>query len=141
MVSAKGKYALRVMVDIASLYDKNEVISLNNIANREKMPIKYLEQVISILVKANLLQSIRGNNGGYKLTKNPRQYSIYEILNATEVSVIPVLNIDDDQTMSASIKPFFAEYNKLVEEYLKKYTLEMLIDDYKNSLNQFDYYI
>lgn len=141
MISTKGKYALRIMINIAISYEKNEVISLKSIIKNDNLPLKYLEQVISLLVRANLLYSVRGNNGGYKLIKNPKEYTVYDILKATEGSVLPVLNIDEDSSISTFTKSFWNEYNNVVLNFLKNKTLESLVLEYKNNNYGLDYCI
>ena len=72
-ISTKGRYALRVMIDLATHNDEN-YISLKDIANRQEVSLKYLEQIVALLNKAGYLETARGNNGGYKLAKSPEQY-------------------------------------------------------------------
>lgn len=74
-ISTKGRYALRVMIDLATHNDDN-YISLKDIANRQEVSLKYLEQIFSLLNKAGYLETARGNNGGYKLAKRPEEYKI-----------------------------------------------------------------
>ena len=71
-ISTKGRYALRVMIDLAT-NNNGEFISLTDIANRQGISNKYLEQIVSMLNKAGYLQTSRGNNGGYKLSKKPQR--------------------------------------------------------------------
>ena len=74
MISTKGRYALRLMIDIAT-YSNGSPVSLKDVSERQGISIKYLEQVVSLLVKGHLLVSIRGNNGGYILSKNIDEYN------------------------------------------------------------------
>lgn len=78
-ISTKGRYALRVMIDLATNNDEN-YISLKEIANRQEVSLKYLEQIVALLNKAGYLEAARGNNGGYKLAKSPEQYKVGDIL-------------------------------------------------------------
>ncbi len=80
-ITTKGRYALRTMVDIAK--NNGKTVSLAEISKRQDISEKYLEKVISLLLKANLLQSNRGKTGGYTLTKKPSDYTLSEILEAT----------------------------------------------------------
>lgn len=80
-ISSKGRYAVRVMVDIAT--SNKEYISLSEIAERQNISVKYLERIVSALTKAKLLESLKGSLGGYKLTKNPKDYNVAEILSIT----------------------------------------------------------
>ena len=88
-ISTKGRYGLRIMIDIA-VYGKGECVSLKDIAEREHLSEKYLEQIINLLGKENLVQSVRGAKGGYHLTKAPEEITVKEILLATEGSLAPV---------------------------------------------------
>ena len=72
-ISTKGRYALRIMLDIA-IHDDGKYIPLKDIAKRQNLTVKYLEQIISLLNKAGYLQSLRGNTGGYRLAKNLDEY-------------------------------------------------------------------
>ncbi len=83
MVSTKGRYALRIMVDLAENQEGGPV-SLKDIAERENIGIKYLEIIVSSLNKNGLLKSVRGKNGGYMLNREPADYTISSILNAAE---------------------------------------------------------
>lgn len=89
MISTKGRYALRLMLDLA-LNNNGEYISLKDIASRQEISIKYLEQIIRLLVPAGYVKSIRGASGGYKLAKAPDKYTVGMILRLTEGSLAPV---------------------------------------------------
>ena len=136
MISTKGRYALVAMVDIAINSKVDGVVSIKDISKREDISEKYLEQVISSLVKARLLRSIRGSNGGYVLNRPISSYSAFDILSATEGELSPILNID----VSASTYPFWKKYEEVVEGFLKSISLENIINDSKNR-NYFDYTI
>ena len=79
LISTKGRYALRVMIDLAE-HRSGEFISLKEIAQRQEISEKYLESIIRTLVKAKVVESLRGKGGGYRLTKNPEQYTVGSIL-------------------------------------------------------------
>ena len=83
LISTKGRYALRVMIDLAE-HRSGEFISLKEIAQRQEISEKYLESIIRTLVKAKVVESLRGKGGGYRLTKNPEQYTVGSILRLTE---------------------------------------------------------
>ena len=89
LISTKGRYALRVMIDLAE-HRSGEFISLKEIAQRQEISEKYLESIIRTLVKAKVVESLRGKGGGYRLTKNPEQYTVGSILRLTEESLAPV---------------------------------------------------
>ena len=88
MVSTKGRYALRLMVDLA-LHDNGKFIALKDVSARQKISIKYLEQIVTPLNRAGLLKSGRGAQGGYRLAKNTTDYTVGEILRAIEGSFAP----------------------------------------------------
>lgn len=88
-ISTKGRYALRLMLDLA-MYNTGEPISLKDAAKRQDISEKYLEQIISMLTKGGLVQSIRGAQGGYILRNKPEEYTVGMILRTTEGSLAPV---------------------------------------------------
>ncbi|MEE1227590.1 MAG: Rrf2 family transcriptional regulator [Lachnospiraceae bacterium] len=88
-ISTKGRYALRLMLDIALSEGENPV-RIKDISERQGISVKYLEQIISILHKAGFVRSIRGAKGGYYLTKKPDDYTVGDILRLTEGSMAPV---------------------------------------------------
>ena len=94
-ISTKGRYALRLMLGLA-MNNTGEPISLKDIAKRQEISDKYLEQIISVLNKAKYVQSIRGAQGGYILTKKPEEYTVGMILRLTEGSLAPVACVDED---------------------------------------------
>ncbi len=94
MISTKGRYALRMMLDMA-LNNTGDPVRIRDIAARQDISDKYLEQIVSILNKAGLVRSIRGPQGGYKLVKSPEHYTVGEILRLTEGSLAPVSCLED----------------------------------------------
>ncbi|MBQ2803821.1 MAG: Rrf2 family transcriptional regulator [Lachnospiraceae bacterium] len=93
-ISTRGRYAVRVMLDLA-LQNTEETIKVKEIANRQGLSEKYLEQIIAILNKAGYVKSIRGAQGGYRLTKAPEEYTVGMILRLTEGSLAPVACLDE----------------------------------------------
>ncbi|MCI8790644.1 MAG: Rrf2 family transcriptional regulator [Lachnospiraceae bacterium] len=93
-ISTKGRYATRVMLDLA-LHDTGECIKAKDIAARQGISEKYLEQIISILNKAGYVKSVRGAQGGYRLAKAPKEYTVGMILRLTEGSLAPVACLED----------------------------------------------
>ena len=94
-ISTKGRYALRLMLDLA-MNNTGEAVSLKDIAKRQEVSDKYLEQIISILNKAGYVRSIRGAQGGYVLKKAPESYTVGMILRLTEGSLAPVSCVEDE---------------------------------------------
>lgn len=95
-VSTKGRYALRLMIDIA-MNDSGEPVRIKDVARRQEISEKYLEQIISILNKAGYVKSIRGPKGGYTLTKSPGEYTAGMILRLTEGNMAPVTCLEQEE--------------------------------------------
>ena len=131
MVSTKGRYALTVMVDLARRSESGYV-SLSDIAESENLSMKYLESIIAILNKGGMLKSLRGKNGGYMLAREPKDYSINEILLLTEGTLAPVNcimqeGVQCDKAATCSTLPLWAGLDRVIENYLKGVTLEDII--------------
>lgn len=94
-ISTKGRYAVRVMLDLA-VNNTGEYVKVKQIAQRQEISEKYLEQIIAILNKAGYVKSVRGAQGGYKLARDPKEYTIGMILRLTEGSLSPVACLDGD---------------------------------------------
>lgn len=92
-ISTKGRYALRLMLDVA-LNSKGEAVSLRDVAKRQEISDKYLEQIVTPLARAGLLRSVRGAGGGYLLTRAPEGYTVGDILRPLEGSLAPVSCVD-----------------------------------------------
>jgi Rrf2 family transcriptional regulator, iron-sulfur cluster assembly transcription factor len=92
-ISTKGRYALRVMIDLAE-HDNGEYITLMDIAERQGISEKYLESIVSLLSKNDFLISLRGKGGGYKLSRRPEEYTVLSVLQCTEGSLAPVACLD-----------------------------------------------
>ncbi len=95
-ISTKGRYALRLMIDLA-MNSNGKPVSLKDVAQRQGISDKYLEQIISVLHKAGYVRSVRGAQGGYLLRKVPEEYTVGMILRLTEGSLAPVSCIEDDE--------------------------------------------
>ncbi len=94
-ISTKGRYALRLMLDLA-LCEKDKYIALKDIAERQQISVKYLEQIISVLGHAGYVRSVRGTGGGYMLAKEPKDYTVGMILRLTEGSLAPVSCLENE---------------------------------------------
>ena len=94
-ISTKGRYALRLMLDLA-INGQDELVQIKTIAERQEISEKYLEQIISILNRGGCVKSVRGAQGGYRLAKAPEQYTVGMILRMTEGSLAPVSCLDDE---------------------------------------------
>ena len=129
-ISTKGRYALRIMIDLAMNHN-GEFISLKDIAIRQEISNKYLEQIIAILNKAGYLETARGSNGGYKLAKKPSEYRIGDILRVTEgdLTLIYCLTEGGDCNRKENCKThsFWNGLDKVITEYIDGKTLEDLM--------------
>lgn len=94
-ISTKGRYALRLMIDL-SQHNKDSYIALKEVAIRQNISIKYLEQIVTVLCKAGFLKSLRGSQGGYKLAKAPQEYKVGDIIRAIEGDLVPVACLQDE---------------------------------------------
>lgn len=94
-ISTKGRYALRLMIELA-MDNTGEFIPLKNVSERQGISVKYLEQILTVLVKAGFVKGLRGSKGGYKLAKEPKNYTVGMILRLTEGSLAPVACLDDE---------------------------------------------
>lgn len=133
MISTKGRYALRTMVDLAK-QENQAPISLKAIALRQDISVKYLESIVAVLHKAGFVASTRGKRGGYALTKDPAAYTVGAILKLTEKTLAPVtcLNGQKNPCLRAdqcSTLPLWQELNHLVEGYLESVTLADLLTE------------
>lgn len=95
-ISTKGRYALRLMLDIA-MHDDGHPVRIRDVAKRQEISDKYLEQIVSILNKAGYVKSVRGPQGGYRLVKKPEEYTAGMILRLTEGSLAPVSCLEFDE--------------------------------------------
>ena len=131
LISTKGRYALRVMVDLAE-HSTDGFIPLKMIAARQNISEKYLENIIKLLVKAKLLTGVRGKGGGYQLAKAPEQYTVESILRVTEDSIAPVSCLDPDadacpHSAECRTLPMWRGLDKLITEYFENITLADLM--------------
>ena len=129
-ISTKGRYALRVMIDLA-INNTGKYISLKEISQRQEISNKYLEQIISLLNKAGYLETARGNTGGYKLSKKPSEYKVGDILRATEGDLAPIYCLTEDgecdKKSNCKTYSFWQGLDNVINEYIDSKTLEDLI--------------
>ena len=125
-ISTKGRYALQVMVEFAAHND--DVLSLKTVADSQRISLKYLEQIVQMLVKHNLLLSFRGANGGYKLAKEPNKINVASILKATEgdLSVV-TCRATCSKIGHCNVRKCWDKLNDLIDEYLQNVTLAELL--------------
>lgn len=130
-ISTKGRYALRLMLDLA-VNNTGEPISLKDIAKRENISDKYLEQIISVLNKAGYVKSVRGAQGGYSLRKKPEEYTVGMILRLTEGSLAPVSCLEDGEASCEHVDDcvsviVYRKINDAINEVVDGITLADLV--------------
>ena len=131
-ISTKGRYALRLLLDIAQ-QGKGAVVSLKEVSLRQNISVKYLEQIVSALVKAGYLKSIRGAQGGYQLMFPASEYTVGNILRITEGRLVPVDCLEGDRSGCERADGcvtlrLWRELNDAINGVVDKYTLQDLID-------------
>jgi len=128
-ITSKGRHAVRIMVDIAR--NKDEYVSISDISNRQHITTKYLEQIIALLVKGKLVESMRGVKGGYKLTRSPESITVKEILDATgdTTKIAGCLNGEKcPMAEKCDTMGVWNELTNLINDYLNKITLQNLME-------------
>lgn len=130
-ITSKGRYALQVMLDLAQHPDDG-YISLKTIADRQGYSMKYLEMIVGSLKKAELVESTRGKEGGYKLCRSAEEYSVGEILRCIEDNLAPVScikagGIDCKQAAACMTVPMWVELDNITNTYLDTVTLKDLL--------------
>ncbi len=131
-ISTKGRYALRMLIDLAE-HQNDGYISLKDIAKRQEISKKYLEQIIPLFNNTDMLKTNRGAQGGYKLAKTPDKYTVGEILRITEGNLAPVdCAMQDPIECSRSILcptlPIWKDLTKMINDYLDGITLQDILD-------------
>jgi len=131
-ISTKGRYALRMLLDLAE-HQGDGYIALKDIAQRQGVSKKYLEQIVPILNRAEVLRTNRGFQGGYRLAKQPKELTAGDVLRITEGSLSPVACAEQDvidcpRSADCPTLPLWRGLNKVINEYLDSVTLQDLID-------------
>lgn len=131
MVSTRGRYALRVMIDLAERKTE-EYIPMKDIAARQEISKKYMEQIMPVLVKNGLVEGVHGQKGGYKLTRTPENYKVGEILRLTEGDLAPVACLSKDAEPCGrygrcKTVGMWNRFNKLTNEFFDGITIADLI--------------
>ncbi len=131
MISTRGRYALRVMIDIAS-NQGDGYVPMKDVAARQGLSLKYLEQIIPPLKDHGLIKGIQGKGGGYRLTKNPSEYNVGEILRLTEKDLAPVSCLAEgapecERRQGCKTIKLWEGLEKVTNEYLDSKTLDELL--------------
>lgn len=127
MISTKGRYALRVMIDLSE-NNTGAYIPLKDIANRQGISLKYLESIMVVLSKAGFVDAVQGKGGGYKLNRSPDEYTVGSILKLTEGKIVPVACLEVDhrkceRAAACRTLPIWMELSRLIQNFLEGITL------------------
>ena len=130
MISSRGRFALRVMIDLAEHGD-GAYLPMKEVAQRQDISLKYLEKILPLLVAAKLVEGIHGKGGGYRLTRLPEHYTMGEILRLTEGDLAPVACLECNgqcaRTADCRTLPMWSELNRRINEYLDSVTIADLM--------------
>ena len=130
-ISTRGRYALRVMIDLAE-HQEEKYVSLKSIAERQKIPFKYMENIMRELTKSNLVYGVHGKGGGYHLTRESKDYTIDEILEVTEGGLAPVSCLECKEN-TCPLKDrcktlrMWKDFYRLIKDYFSSITLSSLV--------------
>ena len=127
LISTKGRYALRVLIDMAE-NQAGEYIPLKEIADRQEISEKYLESIVKSLVRAGVLEGVRGKGGGYRMRKSPDQWTVGEILRLCEGTLSPVSCLGENAVPCSRMShcrtlPLWQGLDRLIRDYLDQYTI------------------
>ncbi|MBQ9300388.1 MAG: Rrf2 family transcriptional regulator [Clostridia bacterium] len=131
-ISTKGRYALRMLIDLAE-HGGNGFVPLKDIAERQDISKKYLEQIIPLFNRSDMLRTNRGAQGGYMLARTPDKYTVGEVLRLTEGSLAPVdcaeqMPVQCDRSVDCATLPIWRGLSKVINEYLDGITLQDILD-------------
>ena len=132
MISTKGRYALRVLLDLAQ-QERGKYIPMKEVAARQEISLKYIEQIMPLLTKQRFAEGVHGKGGGYRLCRAPEDYTVWEILNAAEGDMAPVACLKEDappcpRAAVCKTLSMWTEYDRLTKAYFSGITLADLID-------------
>ena len=131
MITTRGRYALRVMIDLAENSD-GSYLAMKEVAKRQGISLKYLERILPLLVDGGLVEGLRGKGGGYRLTREPEDYPVGEILRLTEGDLAPVPCLEKgarpcERAAGCKTLPLWKDLNDLINGFLDSKTLADLM--------------
>ena len=134
-ISTKGRYALRLMIDLAQ-HDAGGYIPLRDISKRQQISAKYLEQIVTLLARAGYVKSMRGAQGGYKLAFSPEEYTVGMILRVTEGNLAPVACLEDatnqcERSQCCATLSVWEKLDKAINDVVDHITLADLVEEQK----------
>ena len=133
MISTRGRYALRIMIDLAEHQGEDGYLPLKEIAERQEISEKYLESIVKSLVQAKILKGSRGKGGGYRLMKTPEECTLGSILRLTEGDLTPVSCLEEgvvncEKAAECPTLPTWMKLNTLIQQFLESVSLADLMD-------------
>ena len=131
LISTRGRYALRVLIDLAE-HNNGNYIPMKEVATRQDISLKYLERILSVLTKNGLIKGIHGKGGGYRLTKMPEEYKVWDVLYLTEGDLAPVACLESGAspcTRAAECRtlPIWEKYYELTKDFFSEITVADLM--------------
>ena len=144
LISTKGRYAVRIMIDLAE-NSESGYVAMKNVADRQGISLKYIERIVPLLTKAGLIEGVHGKGGGYRLCRGPQYITVLEILNSAEGSVAPVACLAygakpcDRKNICRTVKMWQGAY-EILESYFQGITIYDLMakDDFVKDYNKFE---
>lgn len=139
LISTRGRYALRVLLDLAENQDKG-YIAMKKVAERQELSLKYIERIMPVLSKNHYVEGVQGKGGGYRLVKNPKEYRIGDILRLTEGTLAPVACLECNSKTCQREKtcktlPMWREFYQIINDYFDNITLADLMNGEKHRYN------
>lgn len=131
LISTRGRYALRVLLDLAE-HHNDGYVAMKNVAERQELSLKYVEKILPVLSKNKYVEGIQGKGGGYRLTKDPKDYRVGDILRLAEGDLAPVACLGCEATTCNRAKtcktlPMWKEFHGMVNDYFDGITLADLM--------------
>lgn len=132
MVSTKGRYALRVIIDLAENGSEGYT-PMKNVAERQGISLKYLERILPLLVSAGLVEGVHGKGGGYKLSRKPAKITVGEVLRAAEGDIAPVACLECNADIcsrqdTCRTLPMWVKLDEMINNYLDSVTIKDLME-------------
>ena len=136
MISTRGRYALRVMIDLAE-HQEDGYTPMKDVAKRQSVSLGYMEKILPVLVKNGIVEGLQGKTGGYRLIRKPEEYTLGEILRLTEGSLAPVACLECgatpcDKATDCRTLPVWTELDRRINEYLDSVTVSDLLKSNPN---------
>lgn len=133
MISTRGRYALRVMIDLAE-HCGDGYTPMKDVAERQEISLKYLEKILPVLTKNNMIEGVHGKGGGYRLTRKPAEYKVGEILRLTEGDLAPVSCLENGANPCGKANecrtfPMWQNFNRMMNDYFDSIAIADLMQE------------